>query len=743
MRKLWRYQKGMPHRLGRYVDQSIAESGDTLIEILVALVIIGLTVVALIGMLTTSVTSSAEYRSLSSVDTVLKGVAESMKGAIQIQSSGGSSYTNCAMSYQVVNEYPTNGVAGGYITVFGTGFEAGGPTTVTLTGPLGVGSPTSTSFPGPVVALPRTVPSFTDGVALSSTPIFTSASANFTTSDLGEPVRETDANGDIPSGTTIVAINSPTAVTLSQMPGGSGTISFALPARYGTVSATIQLPSGVGALTTGSYSVGLSDGTNSGTSTTMFNVASPPPGPTASAVAGYRVGIDSISWWNNATLAFDSPFTSPPATCTPSDTSGIEMIQLRATAPSNVSDTLQFVVTNPNFSPPPGPSVTVSAPATNVGGSLTFTATVTGSGGTTPPTPTGTIGWTFSGSPGNPTCQPPPATPNPSTLSSGAPGVATSSCTIGSARAGTYQATASYSGDTNYGTASGFGSLTVVRQTPIVRVSAPTTVQGESLVLTATLSGSGGVTPTGTVAWTFGAGSPGTPACQAPGTNPSSLTGTGNTATTTCTVPASGLGTYQVTASYSGDANYLPTTSSVTPIPVTQLVVTSVVLANGTQSSNPTPVAGKMQQDDSIAVTFSAAMNVATICPAWSGNTSTQTDSGGSVTVTPQGAPTNSDVITFSSTTCPNFTLGTINLGSNAAYVTTAISFTASTITYTWNPATNVSTVKIVLGSPTGQSQNRLTVASSTAVYTPAASLMDPWAFPVSGTGTTTLPQQF
>ena len=49
-----------------------------------ALVIIGLSVVALMGVLTTSISSSGEYRSLITVDTVLKNFAGAVKYETEI-----------------------------------------------------------------------------------------------------------------------------------------------------------------------------------------------------------------------------------------------------------------------------------------------------------------------------------------------------------------------------------------------------------------------------------------------------------------------------------------------------------------------------------------------------------------------------------------------------------------------------------------------------------------------------------
>jgi type II secretory pathway pseudopilin PulG len=63
------------------------ENGDTLIEVLLAIVIIAIAVTAVLGGLVTSITSSAEQRSLAANDTLTKSFAETAKD--QIEQMGG------------------------------------------------------------------------------------------------------------------------------------------------------------------------------------------------------------------------------------------------------------------------------------------------------------------------------------------------------------------------------------------------------------------------------------------------------------------------------------------------------------------------------------------------------------------------------------------------------------------------------------------------------------------------------
>jgi type II secretory pathway pseudopilin PulG len=71
------------------------EAGDTLIEVLIAIAILGITVTALLGALVTTITSASEHRSLASLDTTLRSYAEQLKYDVQLQGTS-SWFTQCA-----------------------------------------------------------------------------------------------------------------------------------------------------------------------------------------------------------------------------------------------------------------------------------------------------------------------------------------------------------------------------------------------------------------------------------------------------------------------------------------------------------------------------------------------------------------------------------------------------------------------------------------------------------------------
>ena len=181
-------------------------------------------------------------------------------------------------------------------------------------------------------------------------------------------------------------------------------------------------------------------------------------------------------------------------------------------------------------------AVTDNASGLATGGTLIFTATVTGAG----VTPTGSVTWSVTDQNGADVACP------PSTLDGSGDGT----CTVTDAIAGTYSASADYGGDTNYGTSSGQDTPSIAKAQSMTSVTDDSSgvATGGSFSFTATVSGPG-VTPTGSVTWTVtdpnGAGV----ACS-----PSTLDGSGEG---TCTVTDAIAGTYSAIASYSdGDANY-------------------------------------------------------------------------------------------------------------------------------------------------------------------------------------------
>lgn len=73
------------------------EGGDTLLEVLIALLIVGLTAVVLLTAFTTSITASAEHYNLAGNDAVLRNAAD--QAFSEIQQTPNPLYMPCATSY--------------------------------------------------------------------------------------------------------------------------------------------------------------------------------------------------------------------------------------------------------------------------------------------------------------------------------------------------------------------------------------------------------------------------------------------------------------------------------------------------------------------------------------------------------------------------------------------------------------------------------------------------------------------
>ncbi len=183
-------------------------------------------------------------------------------------------------------------------------------------------------------------------------------------------------------------------------------------------------------------------------------------------------------------------------------------------------------------------SITSSLNASTYGQSVTFTATVSanspGSG-----TPTGSVTF-YNGS---------TALGLPAILSGGKASLKTSALPAGSD-----SITVVYSGDTNFITSTSAALTQTVNQdatTTRLTSSANPSVYGQSVTFTATVAASapGSGTPTGTVTFMDGTNALGT--------------GTLSGDTTTFTTSSLAVGTHSITAVYSGDLNFITSTSAV------------------------------------------------------------------------------------------------------------------------------------------------------------------------------------
>lgn len=202
-------------------------------------------------------------------------------------------------------------------------------------------------------------------------------------------------------------------------------------------------------------------------------------------------------------------------------------------------------------------SVTSATNPSSFGQSVRFTATITGG-----VSPTGTVSWSA-----NTGC------------SASAVSSATATCTTSILPVGAADAvSATYSGDSNNATSTGTlgGAQAVNKATPVITISSASnpSTYGAQVTFTATITAVSGTPPqgaTGSVTWSV---------------NANCAVSTVSAGTATCTTAAGSplaLGANTITATYSGDANYLTGTSAGFTQTVNQASSTITV----TSSANP------------------------------------------------------------------------------------------------------------------------------------------------------------
>ncbi|MEW2436099.1 Ig-like domain-containing protein [Streptomyces caniferus] len=297
----------------------------------------------------------------------------------------------------------------------------------------------------------------------------------------------------------------------------------------------------------------------------------------------------------------------------------------------------------------------VSAPEPSVvGETVTFTATVS----PVPPgagTPTGTV--TFVATDGATTV----------TLTGTLSGGTASVTTNGLVTAGTYTVTAAYGGDGNFSGSSGSDTHTVNQASTATAVtsSPDPSVVGELVSFTATVTpvSPGAGTPTGTVTFVIDGGGGGT------------LTGTLSGGTTTVSTSTLDAGTHNVTATYSGDADFSASVGSDTQT-VNQASTTTAVAS----APDPSAFGEAVTFTATVAVTSPGAGSptgtVTFVIDGAGGGTLTGTVTGGTASVTTSTLEPGTHNVTATYSGDANFagSVGTDTQTVNQSATTTSVS---------------------------------------------------------------------
>ena len=134
-----------------------SESGDTLIEVLISVVVLGLASVAIMLAFATSISGSAEHRTLATFDTVLRTASEQAVSQLQQQTS--SEFGTCPGTYSVNFSLGATGYTAAITQVqywngssFGSTCVVNAPQliTITVTGPTGTQYSVSVVVDGPL-----------------------------------------------------------------------------------------------------------------------------------------------------------------------------------------------------------------------------------------------------------------------------------------------------------------------------------------------------------------------------------------------------------------------------------------------------------------------------------------------------------------------------------------------------------------------------------------------------------------
>ncbi|MCU1363894.1 MAG: hypothetical protein JWM55_1722, partial [Acidimicrobiaceae bacterium] len=297
------------------------EVGDTLIELLFTLVIVGICAAGLLAAFSTSISASAEQRGLVTVNTLVRDGSAELSSDFQ---STPADYVSCASttttppSYQaLVASLPappssyTEAVSsisylsgGGYVSNCPPGSKAPQLITFTVSGPYSTGG--SASF-----VIQDIHPTTLTPVKLLflTSPVSGATSANATVGPI--TVEEVDSFGD-PSTTaeTVNLSSSSAGATFATSSGGPSVTSVSIPS--GSSTATFWYgDTQVGTPTISASATGLTSATQQetivpGVATTLKITSSPVSGPASAKATLGQITVTEYDAFNNLATTFES-----------------------------------------------------------------------------------------------------------------------------------------------------------------------------------------------------------------------------------------------------------------------------------------------------------------------------------------------------------------------------------------------------------------------------------------------------
>lgn len=529
------------------------DAGETLIEVLVTVIVVGLAVVALLGSLLVSTSSSITHRSVTNLDGILRTVAESARYEIQTRPQDGMNgprFQPCAQQYPVISDpYPDTGIVGTTpVVVFATGFATIPPARNILTVTVGAqtlppaavsGATTDPAgnatlmFVPPTTGLISVALTATSLSATSRIPFQTGGSTPGVTAASLFPYKLTSTLTPIPSPCSQATSAQQVTLSLSNPTPGNGAssqLSFVV-GNFSPQAVVLTANSdsaNVPANLTFTASVTDFRGVQESTGTLAWSVIGPNGAVACSSQTAPPLGTCKI---NSTTVTFGQQGAY---------TATARYTQAGGGFPSGESGTTSINVL------PATPQSAVSASAT--GGPLVLTDTVTGGNGLSPGANGSSVSWAIQANDGTttfPTCDSTSGPANSGNFS-------TWTCTINTPDTTmSYTASPTYNpgGNPNYGQGFATGTFSI----PVFSVVG--TNSTDKLTFAESVSGgpAGYPAPTGTITWNIASTEP---LFVQPCTMPTSVTGSN--------CKFNGLHTFQYSAqvTYAGDQNWASETST-------------------------------------------------------------------------------------------------------------------------------------------------------------------------------------